>query len=218
MLHERDAHDKVTRFLRLKKIATLAELVLHLHCSARTAQRRLAECKAIHSYNHNGRYYTLPQIPRFDTHGLWRYQGVFFSRYGNLPETFVQLVRNSQAGLTAAEAGALLGLRPSSFLWSLRDHPALKREKHQGLYVYLASEPGLCAQQQRHRSRGGETIRPPTPSEAIAILVEKIKHPTLTVAALGRRLREQNLHVDPERIDAFFARHGLTVKKTPHLP
>ena len=218
MRQEHDAPDRGTRFLRLRKIATLAELVLHLQCSGRTAQRRLAECKAIHSYNHNGRYYTLPQIPRFDTHGLWRYQGVFFSRYGNLPETFVQLVRNSQAGLTAAEAGALLGLRPSSFLWSLRDHPALKREKHQGLYVYLASEPDLCAQQQRQRSQGVETIRPPTPSESIAILVEKIKHPALTVAALGRRLRKQNLYIEPERIDAFFVRHGLTEKKTPHLP
>jgi hypothetical protein len=218
MPKERDTHERGTRFLRLRKIATLAELVLHLHCSARTAQRRLAECKAIHSYDHNGRYYTLPQIPRFDPHGLWRYRGVSFSRYGNLPETFVQLVRNSKAGLTAAEAGALLGLRPSSFLWSLRDHPALKREKHQGLYVYLASEPGLCAQQQRQRSQGVATIRPPTPSEAIAILVEKIKHPALTIAALCRRLEKQNLHVEPERIDAFFARHGLTVKKTPHLP
>ncbi len=218
MQQDRDAHERGTTFLRLRKIATLAELVVHLHCSARTAQRRLAECKAIHSYNHNGRYYTLPQIPRFDTHGLWRYRGVSFSRYETLPETFVQLVRNSQAGLTAAEAGALLGLRPSSFLWSLRDHPAVKREKHQGLYVYLASEPGLCAQQQRQRSQRVETIRPPTPAEAIAILVEKIKHPALTVTALSRRLREHNLHIEPERLDAFFARHGLTVKKTPPLP
>lgn len=218
MLHENDVHEKGPKFLRLKKIATLAELVLHLHCSTRTAQRRLAECKAIHSYDHNGRYYTLPQIPQFDTHGLWRYRGVSFSRYGNLPETFVQLVCNSQAGLTAAEAGALLGLRPSSFLWSLRNHPALKREKHQGLYVYLASDPSLCAQQQQQRSRRGETIRQPTPSEAIAILVEKIKHPTLNAEALCRRLGEQNLHVEAEMIDGFLAHHGLTVKKTPRLP
>lgn len=218
MLHENDVHEKGPKFLRLKKIATLAELVLHLHCSTRTAQRRLAECKAIHSYDHNGRYYTLPQIPQFDTHGLWRYRGVSFSRYGNLPETFVQLVCNSQAGLTAAEAGALLGLRPSSFLWSLRNHPALKREKHQGLYVYLASDPSLCAQQQQQRSRRGETIRQPTPSEAIAILVEKIKHPTLNAEALCRRLGEQNLHVETEMIDGFLAHHGLTEKKTPRLP
>jgi hypothetical protein len=33
---------------------------------------------------------------------LWRYRGAFFSRFGNLPETFVELVANAKAGLTAA--------------------------------------------------------------------------------------------------------------------
>lgn len=215
---ERESYEKTARFLRLKKTVTMVELLLHWECSARTVQRRLAECKAINSYNQNGRYYTLPEIPQFDAHGLWRYRGAFFSRYGNLPETFVQLVLRSPRGLTAAEAGVLLGLRPSSFLWSLRNRPEVKREKHQGRYVYLASETDLCAQQQRQRRQAVETIRQPTPAEAIAILVEKIKHPTLSAETLGRRLREQNLQVAPEMIGSFFAHHGLAVKKTPHSP
>jgi len=206
------------KFLRLRRIATLTELTLHLRCSTRTVQRRLADYNAFNSYNHNGRYYTLPEIPTFDTHGLWRYRDVFFSRYGNLPETFVELIRNSPAGLTATEAGELLGLRPSSFLWSLRDHPALKREKYQGLYVYLASESGRCAVQQRQRALVARTIRRPTDAEAIAILVEKIKRPALSIAALSQRLSSQNLRVEPEMIGNFLAQHGLSVKKTPHLP
>lgn len=218
MPQERNSHDRGMRFLRLRKIATLIELSLHLQCSTRTVQRRLADCKAFNSYNHNGRYYTLPEIPTFDTNGLWRYRDVFFSRYGNLPETFVELVRNSPAGLTAAEAGELLGLRPSSFLWSLRDHPALKREKYQGLYVYLASESGRCAAQQQRRSSMSATGRQPTDAEAIAILVEKIKHPDLSDKALSRRLSAKNLRAEPEMIGNFFTRHGLSVKKTPHLP
>ncbi len=218
MPQERNSHDRGMKFLRRRKIATLTELTLHLQCSARTVQRRLADYKAFNSYNHNGRYYTLPEIPTFDTHGLWRYRNVFFSRYGNLPETFVELVRNSPAGLTAAEAGELMGLRPSSFLWSLRDHPALKREKYQELYVYLASESGLGAAQQRQRALAARTIRRITDAEAIAILVEKIKHPALSAKALSRRLMAQNLRVEPELIGNFFAEHGLTIKKTPRFP
>ena len=209
-------HDKATGVLRLKRITTLAELVVRLHCSGRTVQRRLAECNAIHSYNHNGRYYTLPQIPRFDVRGLWRYRGVFFSRYGNLPHTFVQLVHQSQAGLTAAEAGELLGLRPSSFLWSLRNHPELKREKHQGIYVYFAGESARRAEQRRQRARTPPPRRRPTEAEAIAILVEKIKHPALSVEALRRRLVKQNLRVESDLIGDFLAQHGLAVKKTSH--
>lgn len=217
MPRKRDSHDKGMKFLRLRRIATLTDLTLHLQCSTRTVQRRLADCKAFNSYNHNGRYYTLPEIPTFDTHGLWRYRDVFFSRHGNLPQTFVELVRNSPAGLTAAEAGELLGLRPSSFLWSLRDHPALKREKYQALYVYLASESGRCAAQQRQRALVVRTIRRPTDAEAIAILVEKIKHPALSDKALSRRLSAQNLRAAPEMIGNFFTQRGLSVKKTPHL-
>jgi len=216
MAKERAAPDRAAGFLRLKRIATLVELAVHLHCSARTAQRRVTQCRAIHSYNHNARYYTLPQIPQFDAHGLWRYRGVFFSRHGNLPQTFAQLVHQSPAGLTAAEAGELLGLRPSSFLWSLRQHPAVKRAKHQGLYVYWAGDADRRAEQQRRRAQAQLTQRGLTEAEAIAILVEKIKHPAASVAALSRRLATHSLRVEPERIAEFLAEHGVGVKKTPH--
>jgi hypothetical protein len=216
MARERAAPDRAAGFLRLKRIATLVELAVHLQCSARTAQRRLTQCRAIHSYNHNARYYTLPQIPQFDAHGLWRYRGVFFSRYGNLPQTFAQLVHQAPAGLTAAEAGERLGLKPSSFLWSLREHPAVKREKHQGLYVYWAGDADRRAAQQQQRAQARPTWRGLTEAEAIAILVEKIKHPAASVAALSRRLDGQNLRVDPAHIGEFLAQHGVGVKKTPH--
>ena len=57
--------------------------------------------------------------------------------------------------------------------------------------------------------------RQPTTFEAIGILVEKIKHPALSNEALSRRLRKQNLSVEPETIDNLFVRHDLAVKKTP---
>lgn len=218
MLQERDTRQKTTRFLRLRKMATLTELVLHLECSARTVHRRLADCQAIHSYNQNGRYYTLPEIPAFNAHGLWRYRGVFFSRYGSLPATFVQLVLAAPGGLTASEAGELLGLRPSSFLWPLRNHPAMKREKHEGLYVYWSADLARRTVQQQHRAQRTSSTRPPTEAEAIAILLEKIKQPSLDVEALSARLRERNVRVDSEQISQFFAHHGLEVKKTPASP
>lgn len=216
MPQKRSLWEKGLRFFHLRKVVTLAELALSLRCSPRTVQRRLAEWQAINSYNQNGRYYTLPDIPKFDVDGLWRYRGTFFSRFGNLTQTFVQLVRNSQAGLTAAEVGQLLGLRPSSFLWAFRDHPDLKREKHQGLYVYFTSEPGRYAEQRQQRATISTTTRLPSEFEAVAILVEKIKHPPLSVEELSHRLRRKKLRVEPEMVRNLFARHGLAEKKTPH--
>jgi len=206
-----------SRFLRTKKIVTLAELALHLNCSRRTVQRRLADWRALRSYNRNGSYYTLPDIPKFDANGLWRYRGVFFSKFGSLPETFAEVVAHSSAGLTASEAGELLGLRPSSFLWSLREHPALKREKHRGRYLYLSSDPARCHAQRRQRQRMGAAARLPTDSEALAILIEKIKQPSLSDDELSRRLQKQKVFVESQLIHDFFVRHNLAVKKTPRL-
>jgi len=212
---DRSTHDQGVRFLRVQKIVVLADLIVHLRCSRRTVQRRLVQWRAIHSYNQNGRYYTLPDIPQFDAHGLWRHRGVFFSRYGNLSQTFVQLVYQSESGLTAAEVGDLLGLKPGSFLWAFRNHPALKRERHHGRYVYLSSEPARYAEQRRHRARLSPRDRRPTEAEAIAILVEKIKHPASSAEQLSRRLRRKTLDIPPERIRQLLAQHGLAVKKTP---
>ena len=215
MAQDPSTQRKGLRFLRIRKAVTLAELVLHLHCSPRTAQRRLGVWQAMNSYNRNGGYYTLPDVPKFDANGLWRYRGAFFSRFGNLPETFVELVANAQAGLTAAEAGDLLGVRPSSFLWSLREHPALRREKHHGVYVYLCSDPARYDRQRQQRSLMEKAARLPTDFEAVAILAEKIKHPTLSDEALSRRLRKQKVIVEPETIENLFVRHDLGVKKAP---
>ena len=215
MAQNRSTQDRGLRFLRMKKVVTLAELALHLHCSPRTVQRRLGGWQAINSYNRNGSYYTLPNIPKFDANGLWQYRGVFFSRFGNLSETFVQLVANSQAGLSAAEAGELLGVRPSSFLWSLREHSELRREKHQGVYVYLCSDPARYQGQRQQRSRMRGAARLPTDFEAVAILVEKIKRPALSDDDLSQRLKKQKIFVESETIRNLFVRHNLAVKKTP---
>jgi hypothetical protein len=211
----RSIQDKGLKFLRTKKVVTQVEMALHLHCSPRTVQRRFAQWQAINSYDQNGSCYTLPDIPTFDANGLWQYRGASFSRFGNLPDTFVGLVANSQSGLRAAEAGELMGVRPSSFLWSLREHPDLVREKYQGLYVYFCSAPTRYDSQRRQRSLMRKATRLPTDSEAIAILVEKIKHPAQSSVALSKRLRKLKLSVEPGMIDNLFVKHGLAVKKTP---
>jgi hypothetical protein len=207
--------DSGLKFLYLKKVVTLANLALHLHCSPRTVQRRLAKWQAISSYNRNGSCYTLPETAKFDSNGLWRCQGAFFSKFGTLSETFVRLVANSQAGLTAAEADKLLGVKSGSFLWPLRNHPELVREKHHGVYVYFNSAPERCDSQRQARLSLCELARLPTDFEAVAILVAKIKDPTLNNKSLSRQLKGQGISIASESIEMLFAKHGLTLKKTP---
>ena len=204
---------KESILIHRKKIVTLDELALSLRCSKRTVQRRLTKLKTIRSYNRNGQYFTLEDIPNFDANGLWHYRGTYFSKFGNLTQTFVQLVRASQAGLTSHQAGDLIGLRPSSFLWNFHNHPEIKRQKHQGRYVYFASEPARYEQQRQNRTMMRQTRKLPSEFEAIAILVEKIKYPQLSLDELANKLKGGNLCIAPEAIENFFLHHGLVIKK-----
>ena len=205
---------KALKAFRRRKVIKLGEVAELIHSSIHTARRRLKKWRAHTSYNQNGRYYALPDVPEFDADGLWHWRGVFFSRYGNL-KTVLELIRRSSAGLDAGEMGSLLGLDPRSFLSSFADHPQIKREKVQARFVYYCADRSVHSAQQQRRSALSAEGRQPTAFEAIAILVEKIKHPALSNEALSRRLKKQKLSVEPETIENLFARHGLAVKKTP---
>ena len=207
--------ERALKAFRRRKIMTLEEVAQLILSSIHTARRRLKRWRAHTSYNRNGRYYTLPDVPEFNADGLWQWQGVFFSQYGNLKQTLVELVRRSQAGLDAGAMRLLLGLEPRSFLSAFADDPRIRREKARGQFVYYCSDATVYTQQRQRRLALSAKGRQPTAFEAIAILVEKIKHPVLSNEALSRRLRRQNLSVAPETIQNLFVRHDLAVKKTP---
>ena len=213
-----DRVNKTLNIFRRRKVLMVCDLASLLQCSLITVRRKLKLWNVYTSYNQNGRYYALPNVPKFDGNGLWRYRDICFSQYGNLTQTVIHLVKNSPAGFTAAEIGELLHIQPRSFLSLFREHPELKRQKHQGCFVYFSSDRTIYEQQKNQRL---EMIRGsilPSDSEAIALLVETIKHPELNIEQLCAQLKTQKYNVTPEAAQNFFAYHGLPIKKTPGLP
>ena len=129
---------------RQQKIITLEQLIGLLKCSVITARRRLKRWRTYTSINQNGRYYTLPQIPMFDENGLWKYQTVLFSKYGNLKQTTIELIRRSQAGLSAVDIAKIIEIpSSSSFFSQIKNVAGIKREKHQGR-LHRAVAVGGC--------------------------------------------------------------------------
>jgi hypothetical protein len=212
-----DAEKKAIRAIYQEKIIAIAKLASLLGSSVKTARRRLKLWQAITSYNMNGRYYTLPGIPDFDCHGLWEYRQVRFSQHGNLKNTIIALVHQSKAGLDAAEASDLLGVSVRSFLSSMQRDPDFKREKIQGRFVYFFAVEKDYLEQKEHRSAMKRTIQLPSDIEAIAILVETIKNPELSIDQLAGTLQRENYRISAESIQNLFNYHGLSVKKMPDL-
>lgn len=200
-----------------QKVATIEQLVGWLRCSAITVRRRLKEWRSFTSINQNGSYYTLPQIPIFDPDGLWRYQGVLFSSHGNLKQTVVWLIGNSDKGLSAVEIAKLVDLPPnSSFISRMKDVSGVKREKHRGRFVYFSDKPTIYRLQKYALdtgARGGKAAAVVTDQEAVMILVELIKHPGINIEQLAVLVSEQGRWVEPAAVRSFLELHDL-VKKT----
>ena len=207
--------DKALKVIRRRKVVTVSDTADLLQASLRTARRVLSQCNAYRSYNENGRYYVLPQVAHFDGDGLWRYRTIGFSKYGNLTQTLLGLVHKSSAGLGAAELGDLLGMQPHGFLSLFREHPALRREKHQGRFVYFSADEARYAEQSMLRQNSVRRGELPGDAEAVAILVAAIKQPLLSAGQLCRQLETQAVVSTPQRIENLFAHHDLCLKKTP---
>ena len=213
-------HSRINQALktfRRRKVLTISDLASMMHCSLITVRRKLKHWNTYTSYNQNGRYYVLPDVPQFDSHGLWRYRGICFSRYGNLTQTVIHLVKNAPAGLSAAEIGELLHIQPRSFLSLFRDHPALTRKQFRRHYVYVAADATINRTQIHQRRKMTSASSRLSDSEAIAILVEIIKHPDLNMEKLCTRLKTKKYNITPEAVRNLFAYHGLPIKKTPPL-
>ena len=197
------------------KVFTLERLVSSLSCSIPTARLKLKQWGAYTSYNQNGRYYAMSTVPRFDNNGLWHYEDIYFSRYGNLKNTIVQLVERSPSGLPGKEIGALVRLDPRSFLHHFRNAGGIQREKTEGVYVYFSDNPVTYKQQRKSRLKvahpTGEFL---SDAGAVIILSALIKHHGICLEEI-MALPEIRIHkISSAAIRNFLERNGL-VKKTP---
>jgi hypothetical protein len=144
--------DAVQSFLQSRKIATLVELKRALgSASTMTVFRKLKSLGYQTSYSHRGKYYALAETPRFDQQGLWNYDGVWFSRHGNLLSTSQRFVDAAVAGLTATELQHTLHVEVKEPLLQLYRQKRIERKKIEDLYVYLAGDPGQQRSQRLRR-------------------------------------------------------------------
>src|SRR5271157_2493502 len=140
MLGPEQSRQALTRLFQRQSITDLATLSAALETSSRMSVfRRLSVFGYLSSYSHAGRYYTLRDIPRFDRDGLWRYQGVCFSRDGSLKATVERLVEQSDAGRTHPELHARLQVRVHNTLLDLVEDRRIARETWRGHYLYVSA-------------------------------------------------------------------------------
>jgi hypothetical protein len=206
-----DPNNAAERFHKLR-VVTIEQLVGLLESSVITARRQLKKWKAYTSFNMNGRYYTLPEIPRFDENGIWKYRRILFSKYGTLTQTISQFIGRSETGLSARQIAQVVEVAPNSSLFSrLQSVPGIRRERHQGRFVYFSEQR---YQEQKAALYQPQHVRLPSDAEAVMILVQHIKHPHNSIEELSERVAKQGRSIDHRVIHRFLEHHDL-LKKIP---
>jgi len=196
------------------KVFSFDRLLSLLNCSTRTGRSKLKQWGAYTSYNQNGQYYTMPANPRFDKDGLWHFEGVSFSRHGNLRKTVIHLIRHSKAGLCGRRIGELVKLNHRSFLHHFRDAPGIRREKHGGVYVYFSDERDACKRQKEKRLESfALSAQALCDADAVIILAALIRRHDISAEEIMALPEIKGKRISPHAVHDFLKRHGL-LKKT----
>jgi len=211
--------DKAIKTFRKRKAMTIAQIADLMECSPFTVRNWLKKWNVHTSFNENGRYYVLPDVAEFDENGIWFHRGIGFSRHGNLSQTVVHFIHESDAGLEPPEIAKLLKLESESFLSILRKHLSLKREKYEGRYVYFSADEQVYARQRDQRLKLIRDSEMPSEMEAVLILAEIIKHPDWDIKHIAANLKKQKYPITPQMVRNLLDSHDLGgQKKGPSLP
>ena len=143
---------QLKKFIVENIIVTVDEMSEALERPSRaTLFRKLAVLNYRSSYSHNGKFYTLTSTPRFSSQGLWSYQGVHFSRFGNLLETCRHIVDQSEEGHTALELRVIVGVKTKHALLQLVRKGDLQRDETHRPCVYYAGNRKIARPQKKRR-------------------------------------------------------------------
>jgi len=210
----KDKIQQAQKLLKKEKVFTIDQVNSILTCSTTTARLKLREWGTYTSYNQYGKYYTMPDVPRFDENGLWRYEDKYFSVHGDLKKTFIQLVRQSESGLSGSEIGKILGLSPRSFVHHFKNAEGILREKHGGVFVHFSDDESTYEKQKAKRIEVlARSSEPLTKSDAIMILAAVIRDQELTPDKIMNLPEVKKSRLSRAAVSDFMIRHDL-VKKT----
>lgn len=152
MLKEKNSSASLKRFFKTNKLGKLTDLFHLINTKSRmTVFRRLRELNYLSSYTHSGRYYTLNNILDFDSSGLWYFNEIGFSKFGNLKETALYFIEQSSAGYTHAELEIKLHVRTHNTLFDLMNSNKITRIKIGGEYVYFSIRSSQSKKQIAYR-------------------------------------------------------------------
>lgn len=201
--------ENIRELFREKKVRSLQGISEHLGIGDRMAQLHLKDLHGLTSYTHRGQFVTLPDIPRFDEHGIWCYRQVGFSRFGSSLDTIVGLIEQSKSGFSREELETILKIGISKQIQILVQRERLHRIKLGNKYLYI---PEGVMQNKKRKLR---VVGDRQPEEHFEDDVQK----TDLIALLKAVLMEKKVGINSKNIKRIAQKYALIIslKKVEQL-
>jgi hypothetical protein len=197
-----DAQKKLENFIKSRRVVQMRDLFEVVQSTSRmTVFRRLSGIEYLCSYTHAGRYYTLFDIARFDSDGIWFYDDIGFSQNGSLKKTVTYLVDNGDGGKFHSDLQRQLRVRVHNVLLDLVRSKQIKRTKFEGQFLYLSSDKARSTKQIENRDKLSMQLRriPGFISEPMVIEI------------LAEVIRQSKRHPRADQVASALAIRGLPI-------
>jgi len=197
-----DAQKRLENFIKSRRVVEMKDLFGVVQCTSRmTVFRRLSGVEYLCSYTHAGRYYTLFDIARFDSDGIWFYDDIGFSQNGSLKKTVTYLVHNGDGGKFHSDLQRQLRVRVHNVLLDLVRSKQIKRTKFEGQFLYLSSDKARSTKQIEQRDKLSMQLR------RIPVFITQ----PMVIEILAEVIRQSKRHPRADQVASALAIRGLPI-------
>jgi len=198
-------------------VQTFDELKIKSGCQSRTLQRKIKSSNLLASYNKNARFYTVPNLCHFNHYGIWNFEQILFSKYGNLFETIIALIDKSLEGYTSKELSIIIEVKADDALRMLWLKERVRRQKTGSSNVYFSIQEDLFMLQlsarEQQTSVAIQTMALPDYQRTIAVLVEIIRQDSIVAEKLHKGAAKRNVEISIAGIQAVIEHYQLKKKR-----
>ena len=197
-----DAHKKFENFIKSRRVVEMRDLYEVVQSTSRmTVFRRLSGVEYLCSYTHAGRYYTLFDIARFDSDGIWFYDDIGFSQNGSLRKTVTYLVDNGDGGKFHSDLERQLRVRVHNVLLDLVRSKQIKRTKFEGQFLYLSTDKARSTKQIEQRDKLSMQLR----------RIPVFNTEPMVIEILAEVIRQSKRHPRADQVASALATRGLPI-------
>lgn len=203
----------IKSFSEKQPIQTIDKMLDTCGCSLRTIRRKIKADALICSYNKNSIFYSVPAFAKFDQYGIWQHEQASFSKWGNLFETIVHLIDQSNMGLTSGELKSILNIRVYDPLRILCKKNRIKKIALQSQNIYFSTSDDIAQMQISTRNNFfKKEHKLPDPEIIIAILVEIVLDRKISYPKICNRLKKKSIKITADDIEAVIEHYQLKKK------